>query len=251
MMPTPFFLFPCYNKSEIFIVNGRWNNEKNIDFCFNADPFCRGFGSEAFAAGSLAHFTERESYGSGTFSDVDESEWYGAENQAVIQTAYRLGIMNGMGDGAFLPKGNIRISEAVKMAAVVHDIYHGGSGQFDMSGTPWYKSCVDYAVQNGIIADGNFSDYTAYATRAELAFIFANALPESEFPAVNTVNSVAKVQTSTLAGIEHSEEILLLYRAGVLAGDEESRHYRPADPITRRKRRHHCPRGASRGTSSF
>ena len=184
-------------------------------------------------AGTLDHFSSRASYTTGQFSDVDETSWYGTENQAVVQTACELGIMNGMGDGTFLPDDSIRLSEAIKMATVVHNIYYGGSGQFDVSGDPWYADCVDYAIEEGMIAADDFSDYTAYATRAELAYINAGILPASELAAINTVNSISDVFTSSMPGIQHSDEIKTLYRAGVLTGDAGTHNFRPDDRIAR------------------
>ena len=68
----------------------------------------------------------KSTYSSGIFNDIDESAWYGADKQGVIQKLFELQIMNGKGDGAFDPAGNITLAEAIKMAAVVNDIYKGG-----------------------------------------------------------------------------------------------------------------------------
>ena len=61
--------------------------------------------------------TSTDYYG---FLDADESAWYGSQQQGVIKTVVQLGIMNGYTDGTFHPIGNITLSEAIKMAAVVH-----------------------------------------------------------------------------------------------------------------------------------
>ena len=44
------------------------------------------------------------------FRDIDESKWYGAEQQGVIQRACDLGILHGMEASRFLPEGNLRVS---------------------------------------------------------------------------------------------------------------------------------------------
>jgi hypothetical protein len=74
----------------------------------------------------------------------------------------------------------VTLAEALTMAARVHRIYQTGADGFVQS-TPWYQVYVDYCVAQGIITGSDFADYTRPATRAELAYIFSNALPEAEF----------------------------------------------------------------------
>ena len=164
------------------------------------------------------------------FNDVDESQWYGTQQQGVVQAAVQLGIMNGYVDGSFQPTGNIKLSEVIKMAAVVNDIYTDGHYNFDMTeGTWWYDTYVNYCISRGIIQRGEFSDYEAYATRAQMAYIFANALPTYE--AINQVEfSNLPDVTETTA---YADDILILYRAGVLTGDAGTRQFRPDSQITR------------------
>jgi hypothetical protein len=194
---------------------------------------CFSIGAAAQNAPSADNFVYRYPYIAGQFQDVDENAWYGMYDQAVIWTAYALGIVNGMGDGTFLPQGNLKISEAVKMAAVLHNLYNGGYGVFDITTKPWYKNCVDYALENGIIGPDDFRDFDAYITRAQLAHLIYNALPQTEYPSVNVVNAVGDVSAGSLTGVPHAEEIMALYRAGVLAGDAGTRLFRPSDRITR------------------
>jgi hypothetical protein len=117
----------------------------------------------------------------------------------------------------------IRISEAVKMASVLHNIYYGGSGRFPQE-TPWYAPYIRYAVKNGIIEDDEFTGCNAFASRAEVAYIFSHCVPLAEFPSINYVPDIADI--SEAAG--YGESIYLLYRAGVLTGD-----FNPESTITR------------------
>ncbi len=105
----------------------------------------------------------------------------------------------------------LRLSEAVKMAVVLHNIYYGGSGQFPEE-TPWYAPYVRYAVKNGIIENGEFDNYTEYATRAETAYIFSNSVPKAELPILNHITEIPDVVEN--AG--YGASIYLLFRAGVL-----------------------------------
>ncbi len=170
------------------------------------------------------------------FSDVDESYWYGAEQQGVIQTAVELDIMNGYPDGTFRPQNEISLAEAVKMAAVVHDRYHNNHYSFDMSqGSHWYDTYVTYALEQGIIQPDEFSDFSASAARCEMAYLFYMATEEAYLTVLNeavTISDVAPAEAPTPT--RYASQILALYRAGVLTGDNElTRAFRPEDAISR------------------
>ena len=51
---------------------------------------------------------------------------------------------------------------------------------FRENGTAWYQPYVDYCVALGIMTGTEFTDYDQPATRAQMAYLFANALPEQE-----------------------------------------------------------------------
>lgn len=147
------------------------------------------------------------------FTDVSSGAWY----SSVVEQAAKLGIMNGISGTTFDPTGNVTRAQAVKMAAVTHSTYFADGYVFDMSeGAHWYDTYVSYAAANGIISAGEFASYDVEATRAEVAGIFANALPECELAAVvsNESENIADVNG---AG-EYDAEILTLYRAGVIGG---------------------------------
>ena len=176
----------------------------------------------------MQNFITVNTYEPGQFSDVDETAWYGADNQKIIVTAYEFGLMVGGADMTFNPNGNVTIAEAITVAARVHSVYMTGRDEFQQ-GDPWYQVYVDYAILNGIIADDDFADYTHAATRAEMAYIFAAALPEKELEAHNDVESLPDVFDDTL----YCEFIFTLYRAGVLTGGDDSGTFKPYASITR------------------
>ena len=169
------------------------------------------------------------------FTDIDESKWYGAEQQGVIQRACDLGILHGMEASRFLPEGNLRVSEAIKIACVVHGIYT--TGQADavqpQPGKNWAAPYIAYALEQGIIREGDFADYGAYATRAQMAYIFAHSLPEEGLETINTIASITDVDRCDTFPIQYAEEIFSLYRAGVLMGEEGDHAFRPEALITR------------------
>ena len=164
------------------------------------------------------------------FLDADESAWYGSQQQGVIKSVVQLGIMNGYTDGTFHPIGNITLSEAIKMAAVVHATCNNQRISFSTSdGGKWYDAYLNYCVKNRIVSSDEYSSLDAYATRAQIAHIFAKAT--SDFAVVNDIDYDYIPDVSERS--EYADEILALYRAGILTGDERTRAFRPSDTITR------------------
>ena len=171
--------------------------------------------------------TSTDYYG---FLDADESAWYGSQQQGVIKSVVQLGIMNGYTDGTFHPIGNITLSEAIKMAAVVHATCNNQTISFSASdGGKWYDAYLNYCVKNRIVSSDEYSSLDAYATRAQIAHIFAKAT--SDFAVVNDIDYDYISDVSERS--EYADEILALYRAGILTGDERTRAFRPSDTITR------------------
>jgi len=179
---------------------------------------------------SFKVFQEVNTYTSGQFNDVRESAWY----SGVAAKAYEYGLMKGTGANTFNPSGNMTVAEAVTIAARVHNIYHGGNGEF-VQGDPWYQVYVDYAIDNGIITAGAFSNYNKAATRAEMAYIFARtSVPVLlAYTAVhdppNIVNSLPDADSST----RHYDYIIRLYQAGILAGSDAQGTFHPNSSVTR------------------
>ena len=171
--------------------------------------------------------TSTDYYG---FLDADESAWYGSQQQGVIKSVVQLGIMNGYTDGTFHPIGNITLSEAIKMAAVVHATCNNQTISFSASdGGKWYDAYLNYCVKNRIVSSDEYSSLDAYATRAQIAHIFAKAT--SDFAVINDIDYDYIPDVSERS--EYADEILALYRAGILTGDERTRAFRPSDTITR------------------
>ena len=110
------------------------------------------------------------------------------------------------------------------MAARLHSIYSTGEANFTQ-GDPWYQVYLDYAEEHGIVkrnADGELEsqDPDAPATRRIFAAVLSRALPAEALPAMNSIedDAIPDVRTGDL----YAEEIYLLYRAGVLRGNDEA-----------------------------
>ena len=160
----------------------------------------------------------------GLFWDVFSSDWYADE----VELAYDLGLVKGESATIFNPNGSIRISEAIALAARLHSM-HYEDGMTFIQGTPWYDVYVDYAIANGIVYDGQYYDYSQYATRAEFATIFSAALPSDALSEINYIESIPDVY-----GYEsYAEGVYKLYRAGVLTGNDDDGTFAPYSTIKR------------------
>lgn len=177
-------------------------------------------GSALAAGAGMENFTQDTPYT--PFSDVAADAWYAQD----VEQAVRLGLVNGKPGNLFDPEGSLTLAEAITMAAKARSIYEGGG--FTPGGDPWYENAVDYAISMGFLTRGDYDDYTAPAARADMAAIFALALPREEYTRLNRIGAVPDVTDQTA----HGDEILFLYSAGILTGDE-SGSYHPQDTVTR------------------
>ncbi len=73
------------------------------------------------AENSMDNFKSIQTY-ERQFSDVPSSNWAASS----VQTCYEYGLMNGVSDTQFRPKGSLTVAEALVMACRVHQIYSEG-----------------------------------------------------------------------------------------------------------------------------
>lgn len=159
------------------------------------------------------------------FKDVPLNSWYyGDVNEACI-----LGLINGRTATTFAPEANLTYAEAVKLAACMNQKYTEGEVTLANGSPNWYDSYVAYAKEKGII-DKDY-EWNKPSTRAGYAGIFAHALPEEALKATKEIadGSIPDV------GMSHpqSAEIYLLYRAGVLIGNDKEGTFKPESNIRR------------------
>lgn len=172
------------------------------------------------ALAAMSDFTMNTPYT--PFPDVDAQAWYAGD----VERAVRLGLFNGKSGGLFDPEGSLTLAEAVTLAAKTHSIYAGGG--FTPGGDPWYQNAVNYGLEQGFLTRGVYSDYTQPATRADMAAIFAKALPLEEYTRINRIGAIPDVDGET----DGADAIYLLYGAGVLTGDAAGA-FHPDQTVTR------------------
>lgn len=156
------------------------------------------------------------------FADVKTSDWfYGA-----VLGVHENNLMAGTSGSTFEPNGKVTLAQAIAMAARIHA---GGDDAFkDAGGADWHEVYVGYARANGIIGSDDFPNYGENATRAQVAYIFANALPAGKQGANSGL-----APPDVNEGDEYGKQIYLLYRIGILAGVDDEGTFLPDGETTR------------------
>ena len=176
----------------------------------------------------LDNFVRQRTYTAGIFTDVTEDHW----SYDGISACYEYGLMQGRGE-VFDRPASLTVAEALTMADRIHEIYHTGASTLaPAAGNRWYTPYIDYALEQGIIETEDFLSYSAPITRADMAYIFARALPAEELEATKPVASIPDI---TQVPARDRGGVWTLYRAGVLLGNDTYGTFAPASTITRQE----------------
>ena len=178
----------------------------------------------ALGAASLSNFEANRTYRN-QFSDISAGTWY----YEGIAGVYEYGIMDGKNGGRFDPSGNLTIAETIKLASCLHKCYYTGSMDFE-TGAQWYTPYVDYALENGIIAEA-YKNYNAPATRSDFAVIISGALPDEAVTPINRVDNGAI--PDVYEHYSYGLAVYKLYRAGVLTGSDSAGTFYPGRTLSR------------------
>lgn len=161
------------------------------------------------------------------FTDVPASQWY----RSSVEGAHQMGLINGKTETLYKPDDNMKLVEAIKLAACMNQLHYSGKVLLE-NGTPWYQPYVDYAKANGIITrDYTEAELNASVTRALYVDIFARALPDDALPAINDIpdDAIPDVTSASTYG----PAIYKLYRAGILNGSDAKGTFGPSANIRR------------------
>lgn len=168
-------------------------------------------------------FKPSREYGK-NFKDVTEDKWF----FTYVETAYEYTLVNGMSQSSFSPESKFTVAQALTTAANIHCAYYGNKVDAAKDGEQWYEPYVNYCIENGIITEEQFGDYTKNITRGEMAAVYAGLLPSEEYSEVRE-GTVADMN-GEMANYKAVEK---LYRAGIVSGDAGTGKYRPDDEIIR------------------
>lgn len=142
---------------------------------------------------------------------LSESDWF----YASAVEAERLGLMTGGDSGAVSYLEPVTLGEAVTLAARLHSLATGGTTDIEpVEGGAWYEPYAAYLAEAGLLSES--FDYSAPATREQLAHIMAAVLSED-----------AAVQSETLSfadggDITYTDDVTALCLAGIVTGVEEA-----------------------------
>lgn len=171
-----------------------------------------------------AKFANVASY-DGRFQDVPDTAWY---KESLVR-AYNIGSVNGTSSTTYSPNAHLTRAQVIVMAARLRSVYDGDGEQFTVQGgQTWYSPYVEYAIKKGIITEGKFDNYSADANRAEMAYVFANALPEECYAAIGNEKTFSDVPATD----SYYTAITRLANAGIVNGTGEGK-YTPSASVTR------------------
>lgn len=159
------------------------------------------------------------------FDDISPDDWYAED----ILTAREKGLIEGSGDNNFLPKGDVTIAEAITMASRMYE-KHFGAEITSVDGEKWYTQYIMYGIAAGIINPDDFTDYEKSATRAQMAYIFAGVLKNSDSLGVLAYEvEIPDVDTEH----KYYSQIQLLYKLNILNGVDDKGTFLPDSNVTR------------------
>lgn len=174
------------------------------------------------------HFTAVSEYKNNTFSDIALKDWFSSS----VQSVYELGLMAGESENKFNPNGSITIAQSIAIASRIHAIYHTGSQDVlnKYSGDKWYSGVEEYAIENGLIKQGDFTSESMNrpATRAELIYILDGAIPDTMLEPIHSISSIKDMNVSS----KYGNEMYRMVNAGVISGYQDNT-IKPKNKITR------------------
>lgn len=190
-------------------------------------------------AEDAASFSPTRTY-QGQFADVSPGEWY-YDN---VKALYEFGLTNGQGSAdRFAPADNMTLAEALTLSARLRSLYDYGDSEtgpamYLSAGGAWYAPYVAY-LQALHVIDAEFDgSYGQEATRAQMAHILANTLPQSLFANINAdAVAVGYASRSYIKDVTdytpYRQDILKLYRWGILSGMDRTGSFHPNESIQR------------------
>lgn len=160
-----------------------------------------------------------------------------------VSALYEYGLSVGKADGTFGLKDNLTVSQAVIFAGRIRSLYRTGSAEagpaaYAAAGQAVCEPYLAYLKAEGLLGDELDSVLFTPATRAQMAHVLANVLPDNALPAMNhdLVTQAYATRRFIPDVTEYTpwyQDILKLYRCGISQGSDASGSFDPDAPITR------------------
>ncbi len=198
-------------------------NKLDTVYTVQANPMPLAKKISGFGTSDAESFVPTRTYAD-QFTDVTKDKWF----YEYVKLAYEYALANGTSTTKFSPDNKFTVAQALTAASNIHTAYNKTAVRAAVQGEAWYIPYVEYCIQNNIIAKEQFKDYNKNITRGEMAMVFANILPDSEYKATRT-----GVPSDVAAGSAAYNAVKKLYEAGIVGGDAGTGKYRPGDEIVR------------------
>ena len=160
-----------------------------------------------------------------------------------VSALYEYGLSVGKADGTFGLTDPLTVGQAVIFAARIRSLYRTGDPE---SGPAAYGSdggsvagqYLRYLQAEGVLDKALDNELSSIATRAQMAHILANILPEETLPSIHTdlitqAYASRRFLTDVTEYTPYYQDILSLYRKGICLGSDETGSFLPDASITR------------------
>ena len=175
----------------------------------------------------------------GQFSDLTaDSVFY--DN---VSALYEYGLSVGQSDGSFGLTDPLTVGQAVIFAGRIRSLYRTGDPEagnraYGGDGGPLAPGYLRYLQAEGVLDHTLDDALSQTATRAQMAHVLANLLPEEVLPPthdtlVTQTHSAGLAITDVTEQTPYFQDILDLYRKGISLGSDETGSFLPASSITR------------------
>lgn len=166
------------------------------------------------------------------FSDVT-----GTWCESYVETVYEAGLMEGKSADCFDPNGTLTEAQRLVIGVRLHALLHGGTVEQAAPGEAWWLPAARYYLA----ADGNTTDDPAQfaefagtpASRLSFALQMVWSTPAEALPAVNAVEEVPDFTEDHWTDDSLRQDVLTLYRAGILNGVDQWGRFDPRGTLTR------------------
>ena len=193
---------------------------------------------------SADNFVRGKTYAS-QFSDLPEDHTF-YENVAAL---YEYGLSVGQADGTYGLTAPMTVGQAVIFAGRIRSLYRTGDPEAGPAAFTAaaiglkdaqrvYAPYLWYLQAEGVLDKALDEQLADVATRAQMAHVLANLLPETVLPPVNdSLITQAYASRRRITDVTeytpYYDDILKLYRCGISVGSDETGSFLPDSPITR------------------
>ena len=162
---------------------------------------------------------------------------------------YEYGLSVGQADGTYGLSAPMTVGQAVIFAGRIRSLYRTGDPETGPAGFTAaavglkdaqrvYAPYLWYLQAEGVLDKALDEQLADVATRAQMAHVLANLLPETVLPPVNdSLITQAYASRRRITDVTeytpYYDDILKLYRCGISVGSDETGSFLPDSPITR------------------